>query len=154
MADPCRSAALDIEEPNLRRLYDYWLSRKGAHRFPARHDVDPLDFTYVLGSVMLLDVLRDPLRFRVRLHGTEMVSRAGYDLTGKLLDELPITDYRTYVIDRCRQLVTTGTPAVVRHDRIIDGRHRRYEALWLPFSGNGSDVSILLCALIYRDRRW
>ena len=27
--------------------------------------------------------------------------RAGYDLTGKLLDDLPVADYRSYVIERC-----------------------------------------------------
>jgi len=37
---------------------------EGERRFPARADIDPLDFGYVLGHVMLLDVLRDPLRFR------------------------------------------------------------------------------------------
>jgi hypothetical protein len=62
-----RDLPSQIEDRRLAQLYDYWLSRKGSRRFPSRGDIDPLDFRYVLGHVMLVDVLRDPVRFRVRL---------------------------------------------------------------------------------------
>lgn len=139
----------DIGESRLRRLYEYWAAKKRGRRFPARVDIDPLDFGYVLGHVMLLDVLRDPLRFRYRVHGTEMVRRAGYDLTGKFLDDLPITEYRQYVQERCVGLVRDCEPLLVYFNRTLDGRTRHYEALWLPFSEDGENVSMLLCALIY-----
>ena len=141
-------------EPQLRRLYEYWLKRRGARRFPKRSDLDPLDFSYLLGNVLLVDVLRNPLRFRMRLHGTEMTRRASYDLTGKFLDELPIADYRNYVIERCTGLVETGEPALIHHDRVLDGQRRRYEALWLPLSEDGTEVTMLLAALVYKDRNW
>src|SRR5580704_3028943 len=102
---------------------------------------------------MLVDVLHDPLRFRVRLHGTEMVHEAHYELTGKFLDELPVADYRDYVIEQCKGLISCGEPLVVHHNRILDCRLRQYEALWLPFSDDDRAVTTLLCALIYdRDR--
>jgi hypothetical protein len=139
----------EIRDKRLLRFYRYWVERKGARRFPSRGDVDPLDFRYLLGDVMLVDVNRDPLRFRVRLHGSDMVMRAGYDLTGKYLDELPIPEYRKYVVERCKGLVKTGMPLVVQHDRVLGGQPQRYEALWLPFSSDGTQVTMLLCALIY-----
>jgi hypothetical protein len=138
-----------IQDSRLRRLYDYWLAKKGTRRFPTRADIDPLDFPYILGNIMLLDVVRDPLRFRVRVHGTEMVVRAGYELTGKFLDDLPITDYRLYVRERCEGLVRDGEPLLICHNRALDGKTRRYEAIWLPFGDDGETVSMLLCALIY-----
>jgi|SRR6185437_3995682 len=138
-----------VQDSRLRRLYEYWAAKKGNRRFPARADIDPLDFSYVLGRVMLLDVLRDPLRFRYRVHGTDMVMRAGYDLTGKFLDDLPITEYRKYVQERCEGLVRDREPLLVHYNRTLDGRTRHYEALWLPFSEDGENVSMLLCALIY-----
>lgn len=98
---------------------------------------------------MLLDVMRDPLRFRLRLHGTEMARRANYDLTGKFLDDLPVAEYRDYVIDRCKYLVLDSEPLLVHHKRILDNKFRQYEALWLPFSEDDRSVSMLLCALIY-----
>jgi hypothetical protein len=142
-----------IREARLRRLYAYWLERRGNRRMPARRDIDPLDFPYILGSILLVDVVRDPPCFRVRLHGTELVRLAAYELTGKRLDELPSSAYRTYVLERCRGLVETGEPALVHHDRVLDGRRRRYEALWLPFADDGDAVTMLLCALIYENRR-
>ena len=142
--------AVEIRDERLLRLYRYWLERKGARRFPGRSDIDPLDFPYLLGNIMLLDVVAsNPPRFRVRLHGSNMVMRAGYDLTGKLLDDLPIPEYRNYVIARCKGLVKTGAPLVVQHDRVLGGQPQRYEALWLPLSSDGRTVTMLLCALIY-----
>jgi hypothetical protein len=151
---PAPGGLSGFTEPHLQRLYEYWLARKGERRFPARADIDPTDLSYLLGNILLVDVLRNPLRFRMRVHGTEMARRARYDLTGKFLDELPIADYRNYVIERCTGLVETGEPALVHHDRVLDGRNRRYEALWLPLSENGIDVTMLLGALIYKDRNW
>jgi hypothetical protein len=146
-------AATDIRDARLRRLYEYWLEKKGQRRFPSRRDIDPVDFPYVLGHVILFDVLRDPLRFRVRVHGTGMVAKAGYDLTGKFLDALPITDYRRYVLARCETLVRDGDPLLVWHDRTLDGKQRRYEALWLPLSNDGQHVTMLLAAMIYDAQR-
>jgi hypothetical protein len=148
-ATPNASVVGQIQDPRLLQLYEYWLARKGTRRFPSRRDIDPLDIRFILGHVMLVDVVDKALRFRVRLHGTEMVERAGYELTGKFLDDLPITEYRRYVIERCKGLVASGEPTLIRHDRILDGRSRQYEALWLPFSEDGQNVTTLLCALIY-----
>jgi hypothetical protein len=143
-----------IIELRLRRLYEYWLVQKRHRRFPARRDLDPIDFHYALGSIMLLDVLRDPLRFRVRLHGTELVRRDTHDLTGKFLDDVPMTDFHRIAVERCTRLVGTGDPAVFHLDRVLDDRVRRYEALWLPLSDDGAHVTMLVCALIYQDRHW
>jgi hypothetical protein len=142
-----------IREARLRRLHAYWLERRGNRRMPARRDIDPLDFPYLLGSIMLIDVVGEPPCFRVRLHGTELVRLAAHELTGKLLDEVPGSAYRAYVLERCRSLVETGEPTLVHHDRVLDGRRRRYEALWLPFADDGDAVTMLLCALIYENRR-
>jgi hypothetical protein len=141
--------AAQVAEPSLRRLYEYWLAKRGGGLMPARRDIDPLDFPYALGRIMLLDVLLDPTKFRVRLHGSDMVGRAGYDLTGKTLNDLPDNEYRSYVIDRCKSVVASGKPTLVRHDRILDNRVWRYDALWLPFSDDGANVAMLLCALVY-----
>ena len=146
---PDSGAISEIREPRLQRFFSYWLGRKGSRRFPARRDIDPLDFSYLLPDIMLVDVLREPLRFRVRVHGTEMVRRSHYDLTRKQLDELPVTDYRNYVLNRCTQLVETGEPTLVHHDRLLDGRRHRYEAVWLPLSDDGARITQLICGLIY-----
>jgi hypothetical protein len=140
---------MDIKDWRLKRLYEYWIDRKGDRRFPARRDIDPLDITFVLGRIMLVEVSHDPLRFKVRLHGSEMATSAHYDLTGKFIDDIPFPEYRDYVIGQCRRLTENGKPLHVTHSRILDERVLPYEALWLPFSENGDEVTMLLCGLIY-----
>jgi len=145
--------ATEVHDDRLRRLYRYWLDRKGNRRFPCRRDIDPAHFTYVLGDVMLVDVLRDPLRFRVRVHGTNMALQGRYDLTGKLIDDLPIAEYRDYVLQRCAGLVRNGKPLAVRYERVWELRPCRYEALWLPLSDDETNVTALLCAMDYHVYR-
>ena len=142
-----------IREPRLRRLYDYWDAARHGRVFPSRRDIDPLDFPYLLGNVMLVDVLDDPRRFRVRLHGTNLVARSRYDLTGKLVDELPFADYRDLTLKRCRELTARPRPLWVERDRVLDQRTFRYQALWLPFSDDDTSVSMLMCAMIYEGDR-
>jgi hypothetical protein len=38
---------------------------------------------------------------------------------------------------------------LVRHDRTLDGKSRRYEAIWLPLSNDGQHVTMLLASMIY-----
>jgi len=150
-AAPAAGIAADIRDARLRRFYDYWRGKCGARRFPARGDIDPLDFPYVLGNLMLVDVLHETRRFRVRLHGTNIVSRMYYDMTGKFLDEVPRPEYRSYVLERCRNLVETGEPLVLQNDLMLDGWVSRYEALWLPLSDDGANVDLLICAFIFAE---
>jgi hypothetical protein len=141
---------MDIVDWRLKRLYEYWLDLRKSRHFPTRRDIDPLDIVFVLGHVMLVDVMRNPLKFKVRLHGSEMVTLARYELTGKFINDIPVSDYRHYVIEQCKCLVETGEPLHVTNSRVVDSRVLPYEALWLPFSEDGNEVTMLLCGLIYK----
>src|SRR5438874_11649731 len=100
----------DLQNPRLRRLYEYWNSRRGARMMPSRDELDPLEMRFILGNLLLVDVLRDPVRFRIRLHGSEMARRAGYDLTGRMLDELPDTQFGALARQSFTAVVETGVP--------------------------------------------
>jgi hypothetical protein len=148
------AAFLDkIETPCLRQLYAYWDARRGGREFPARGDIDPLDLKFVLGYLMLIDVAYEPLRFRFRLHGSELALRAGYDMTGKMVDELPNEANRAVLLQRCRSLIETRQPVAVINERLIEKRVFGYEAVWLPLAADGHTIDMLLGGLIYRDSR-
>lgn len=142
-----------IETPCLRQLYLYWDSRRQGREFPARRDLDPLDFRFALGHITLLDVLQDPLRFRFRLHGSELTLRAGYDLTGKMVDDLPNPANRAILLERCRSLVETGRAMRVINERRLGKRLFGYEAVWLPLAGDGHTIDMLMGGIVYRDSR-
>jgi hypothetical protein len=141
----------DIIDPPLRRLYDYWNEKRGERAMPSRADLDPADMRFMLGSILLADVLRDPLRFRVRLHGTELARRSGYELSGKMLDELPQPQFRALTHRSWAKSVETRTPFHAIRDRVLDGRAARYEALILPLSRDGDAVDMLLVGIRYRN---
>src|ERR1700732_1345054 len=87
-------AAIAIKHPKLQRLYNYWAAKCGERKMPARADIDPIDMAFVLGNVILANVVAGtPLGFRIRLHGTTLAERVGYDLTGKMLDDMPVPEF-------------------------------------------------------------
>ena len=143
-----------IVHPNLRRLYDYWAEKRGERKMPARVDIDPLDILYIVGNVILVDVVEgDPLRFHIRLHGTNLAERVGYELTGKMLDELPVDDFRALAQRSFTWVTSKVQPLHSRRDRIIDGRFARYETVIMPLSDDGERVNRLLVGLIYDDEK-
>jgi len=142
----------DLVDPLLRRLFAYWDEKRAGREMPARADVDPIDLRFILGQLILVDVLPEkPPRFRIRLHGTELARRAGYELTGKMLDELPSTEFRTLARRSFATTAETRRPFHSIRDRILDGKLRRYETLMLPLSPDGDRVDMLLVGLRYSD---
>ena len=143
---------LPISHPRLQRLYGYWSTKKGQRKMPSRADIDVLDLRYVLGNIMLVDVIEgSPPRFRIRLHGSNLSERAGYELTGKMLDELPESEFRKQVRERWTEVATTGEPHHCdRNLHVLDSRSYHYESIVLPLSADGETVNMELVALIYR----
>ena len=144
---------LPISHPRLQRLNGYWSTKKGQRKMPSRADIDVLDLRYVLGNIMLVDVIEgSPPRFRIRLHGSNLSERAGYELTGKMLDELPESEFRKQVRERWIEVATTGEPRHCdRNLHVFDSRSYHYESIVLPLSADGETVNMELVALIYRD---
>lgn len=130
----------------LRRLLGYWNTQRRDRRFPARRDLDPLDFVYVLGWVMLIDVEHRPLRFHYRLHGSEIASRTDLDMTGKSLAEHPDPEYRALTHRQWAETVACGAPTLASFYGCLDDRFMHYESLRLPLSSDGDTIDMLLVA--------
>jgi len=106
-----------------------------CRRFPSRRDIDPVEIRYVLGWVMLIDALRDPVRFRVRLHGTGMATEAHYDLTGKFIDERgPWRDGQTPV-NVSGGLISKGHPIGATGIANVYTAYNQYFKQFLPNYG-------------------
>jgi hypothetical protein len=133
----------------LRRFYDYWDRKRAGRAFPARRDLDPIEFRFALGHVVLVDVVPDPLRFHFRLVGTEIVRREGFDPTGQYLDQLQFTEIRDMLDGAYRAAVAAATPVHNIRQRVLDGRMRRYEALDLPLSADGRTIDMLMIGMSF-----
>jgi hypothetical protein len=117
---------------------------------PSRADIDPVDIRYAIGNVILIDVIdEEPLQFRIRLHGTNLAERVRFDLTGKMLDEMPQAEFRELTRQSFTKVATTKKPLHAHRDRILDDRLRRYETIILPLSSDDDRVDVILCGLYY-----
>jgi len=144
----------DIVHPKLLRLYQYWANKRGERRMPSRADLDPIDIRFAIGDVILADVLDEtPPRFRIRLHGTNLSERTRFDLTGKMLDDMPAPEFRDLSRRSFNKVVRTREPLHAVANRLLDGQMHRYEAIILPLSGDGERVDRLLVGMIYDPLR-
>jgi hypothetical protein len=140
----------DIVHPKLRQLYEYWDGKRAGRDMPSRADLDPIDMRFVIGNVILVDVIDgEPPGFRIRLHGTNLSERVRFDLTGKMLDEMPLAEFRELTRQSFTKVATTKQPLHARRDRVLDGRRRFYETIILPLSSDGERVDRILCGLFY-----
>jgi hypothetical protein len=140
----------EISNPKLRRLYEYWSQRRGDRKWPSRADLDPVGMRFALGNVILAEVVPGtPASYRIRLHGSTLTQRVGYDLTGKLLDDMPVPEFRDMSRRSFDKVVKTGEPLHVVADRMIDNRMQHYESVLMPLSSDGEQVDMLLIGLVY-----
>ena len=143
-----KSSVVPVRDPGLARLWAYWDEKRGTREFPARADIDPLDLGYVLGNVILVDVFHGPMRFRIRLYGSNIVHRVNFDMTGRYLDEHPCPEFRAKVEREWRQAVESRQITHVMVDEWMDDRRVRFEALRLPLSTDGHIIDMLLVAVM------
>ncbi len=141
----------DLADERNRRLLAYWMSSASDAGLPARDDIDPIDMTFILGNVVLINVLRDPLRFQYRLIGTNLTAFLGVDLTGTNVDQHPDRAFREMIIPTLEEVVETGEPFAMRVDSIIDDRVRQFEAVSLPMASDGRTVDMILAGQCLLD---
>jgi hypothetical protein len=131
--------------PKLRALHVYWLSLWRGDLFPARQRLDPLAIPQLLDSLFLIDIERQPLRFRYRLMGTKLVAFRGRELKGLYMEEAhpefetsPVKQH--YVI-----LAETGEPRWRKGLAQFDwGGRPSIERLLLPLADDGRTPDCIL----------
>jgi hypothetical protein len=128
--------SLAFEAPELADIVAYWRGKASGTALPTRAQIDPIELPRHLGHLLLVDVLREPLRLKYRLIGSAITAVAGRDATGCFLDELydPET-YRSvaasffWVIEHQRPVRVSGT---MQH---VDRAWLRFEAVDIPLGG-------------------
>lgn len=94
----------DMPDQRLRQMAAYWFARCGADGaiggIVPRSAIDPLDFPALLPNIMLIERVGLPPqdRYRFRLAGTEVVSMAGRELTGRYIDEFLPGPYHDFIL--------------------------------------------------------
>lgn len=144
--------AISMANPNLKKLYAYWLEKCGANCAPTRSDIDIKVLKFILPQTYLLDVV-GPYRFRHRVAGSALELEYGGKLTGnfvdEIVDEIDNDDIRKLVLDNFESVVTDALPKCVRRKFIKkDGRHLESENLALPISSDGKKIDMIFGAAV------
>lgn len=142
---------LELDDDRLRRLLAYWLEKRGDRPFPAKAEIDPVEFPYILGYVTLVDVERDPRRYRFRLDGSILVALSGTDYTGRYLHELPGEQYVAFITKTYDRVVDNGEPFRYLKNELLDQQLFSEETLILPLGDNPPRVDMLVVAVIPAD---
>jgi hypothetical protein len=137
-----------IDHLKVRRMHEYWLSKRAGRPMPSRSDIDPLELRDCLGNLCLLDVTRDtPPRFRFRLDGSIVALATGFDLTGKFVDEVPDAAYREFITAIYQRVVQSKAPLFLMNEEDWKGYDILVTSVSLPLSSDGETVDAILDAV-------
>ena len=112
-----------VRAPTVCALYGYWLSLRGARRFPAKAQVDIADIPHLAANLMLLKVAYDPLDFEYRIIGDDIVNRLG-NVIGRRVREAA--------------LLNVDASAYRNYCAVVEGGKPQFMAGWasIPFRPN------------------
>ena len=142
--------------PKLATLYRYWLARhRPGGGLPRRCDIDPIALARLAPELMphlwLVDVLRDPYRFRYRLIGGALVDAGAPGRVGELVHGVSggrASSLHNNLIRVCeeRSWNHRGGPPTLPHARHVE----HVERLSLPLVDEAGEVVMILSASVYR----
>lgn len=148
-----RAQALDASQPQaqaLAQLLARWqAARQGqpCPQGPAEAYV-PHDIRGLVGKINIVDVEAEATDFRFRLLGRRNHRLLHEMVPGNSIRTIPVPDYRDLLLQHYGDAARECMPTLHRVE--IDGetRRSRYTRLILPVSGDGMNVTSLLCATL------
>jgi hypothetical protein len=145
--DPAALADVERQLKPLNRLFlDYYRDRLQGRDCLARAEFDPLEVRPLMGRLVIYHRV-GPRDFRIRLFGTNVVERLGYDATGRNLLDLIAYASKDAIAEVFNTLLDRrlGHYSVVR-DRFTSGREARIQILRLPlFDRDGQPSLVMSC---------
>lgn len=132
-------------DDRLADLFAYWNAKRGNRPAPSRRDLDPREITRLLPFLHLIDVEPEPMRFRHRLVGSELVDMMGRNVSGKYVSDVFYGRAADEILETMRTLATEIRP-FRRRSRME--WHRAdwltMEALELPLIDDNGRVNMIL----------
>ena len=126
-------------------MFAYWASLRRGASLPARVDLHPASMKRLLPTVSLIDVVKEPRDYRLRLAGTGLYGVYGREITGRTLDDVYNAAAADYWRKELDKVVDERRPGVGVHSLAWRGApHMSILWLRLPLASNGKDVDMIL----------
>lgn len=150
--DARESALPESASPEMHEIVEYWRSLFHGEILPDRRDIDPTNIPRLLPGIILIDIFRNPYRFKFRLIGEAMVAYHGRNLAGFWMDE---------VFPHFKETATPGNIIDVAENHVLNYRFGpplmtyeknfiNMERIFLPCRNRGDEVELLLTFTICR----
>ena len=138
------------------RLYDYWVKiRPGDVALPGRQHLDPIEIPDLLPYFFLIDVEKEPLRFRYRVVGTTLETELGHKLTGVWLHDA-FADFSGSLLEQQLTSVAANAEPIYHKGPLLTSIDKDFlwiERLILPLARDGSTVDMLMGVSFIGPRR-
>jgi hypothetical protein len=135
-------------DPRLAYLFDYWRRKRGDRPAASRTDLMPSEIKPFLPIMNLLDVHREPLEFRHRLVGTEIVEAVGRDVTGRTVSPQLYGDDYEKILEGLRTVADDIRPfRRLRRPTWFSRDWLSLEAIELPLIDSSGEVNMILRAM-------
>ncbi|WP_417452599.1 PAS domain-containing protein [Kiloniella sp.] len=133
----------------LKKLHNYWSEKKRRRPFPARDDLDPIDFHYALGDVSLIDVdqpesCQSPV-YKIRLLGSNIQERIGGSYTNRNLEEFPEAGSLRKMRIAYQEVLKTKEPLAYTSCFKTGEKKQPFICCVWPLSSDGEKINMLLC---------
>lgn len=143
------TAASQVADPILSRLYAYWDGKRGDRICPSRCEVDPVDIPRLLPNVFLVSVRSHPFDLIFRLAGTAVTDCNGGSMSGMRMLDLPST-VAGELYRQSARTVRSGSPILVSGPvRTRADAYRRADHLILPLGSTPGVIDMLIGAAVF-----
>ncbi|MCZ4281761.1 PAS domain-containing protein [Kiloniella laminariae] len=135
-------------------MYQYWDAKRGDRLMPARADLDPADLRNLLPNILIHEVQLEPLDFRYRLIGSEIVRHLTENPTGRWMSSIPHQKKPSRLWSYLEKAVTEKAPVIANPPYI--GRykaHKSIEDVILPLSIDGVKVNMLFICVDFLSNK-
>jgi hypothetical protein len=137
------SDASKIHDANVRQFLQLWQNAHVDGKAPSKEFLDPIRLRFLLGSLSLLEVNPEPLRFRYRLVGTDIVERLGHELTGKWLEDHPDPAFRPFLMKGASMAYHAAMPIYGHVKARAFGEDWLLEVVGVPLLGPDGEVAYI-----------
>lgn len=123
----------------------YWRSKCIEGGLPSITDIDPVKLGAALGSISLIDVVADPLRFRFRLIASNVQARFEQSLTGTFVHDLPEPENARLFQAVYRSVLKSRSPQKYYGMVTDELDDYLFCAMIWPMASDGRNIDLLLC---------
>jgi hypothetical protein len=134
-------------------LYNYWQEIRDGNSIPLKSDFNPMKIASILPEIAIMERIDDN-KIIYRLAGTELVKRAGVNLTGtNILNNFP-TGIRKIINDA--YLKSAEIPCAGHHKVIMlyeDSPPNELECLYLPLNDNEGKIRFHIVLMFLTNKK-